>query len=144
LISWRAPAFARAYRHGQRPGTDQQGDVLLVKAHRREAALHPAGKPTQNAFVESFNGKFREYCLNLNWFASLDDARSTLRLASSLQLRAAASVTGQETSSGIRQGGSLINFTSHIQPCSHAGVRSYSRMLRYAHRAVNRAKSPPK
>ncbi len=36
------------------------------------------GKPTQNAFVESFNGKFRDYCLNLNWFASLDDARSTI------------------------------------------------------------------
>ena len=36
------------------------------------------GKPTQNAFVESFNGKFREYCLDLNWFASLDDARSTI------------------------------------------------------------------
>lgn len=36
------------------------------------------GKPTQNAFVESFNGKFRDYCLNLHWFASLDDARSTI------------------------------------------------------------------
>lgn len=36
------------------------------------------GKPTQNAFVESFNGKFREYCLDLNWFASLDDARSSI------------------------------------------------------------------
>jgi putative transposase len=36
------------------------------------------GKPTQNAFVESFNGKFREYCLNLHWFASLEDARSTI------------------------------------------------------------------
>lgn len=36
------------------------------------------GKPTQNAFVESFNGKFREYCLNLHWFASLQDARSTI------------------------------------------------------------------
>ena len=37
------------------------------------------GKPTQNAFVESFNVKFREYCLDLNWFASLDDARSTIQ-----------------------------------------------------------------
>lgn len=36
------------------------------------------GKPTQNAFVESFNGKFRDYCLNLHWFASLSDARSTI------------------------------------------------------------------
>jgi putative transposase len=36
------------------------------------------GKPTQNAFVESLNGKFRDYCLNLHWFASLADARSTI------------------------------------------------------------------
>ncbi len=36
------------------------------------------GKPTQNAFVESSNGKFREYCLEPNWFVSLEDARSTI------------------------------------------------------------------
>lgn len=36
------------------------------------------GKPTQNAFVESFNGKFREYCLNQHWFANLEDARSII------------------------------------------------------------------
>jgi hypothetical protein len=28
----------------------------------------------QTAFVESFNGKFREYCLDLNWVAGIDDA----------------------------------------------------------------------
>lgn len=28
------------------------------------------GKPVQNAFVESFNGKFRDECLNLHWFRS--------------------------------------------------------------------------
>jgi putative transposase len=39
--------------------------------------IHP-GKPTQNAFVESFNGKFRDYCLNLHWFTSLQDARSEI------------------------------------------------------------------
>lgn len=36
------------------------------------------GKPTQNAFVESFNGKFRGQCLNLYWFRDLDDARRTI------------------------------------------------------------------
>jgi len=36
------------------------------------------GKPTQNAFVESFNGKFRDYCLNLHWFSILEDARSII------------------------------------------------------------------
>ena len=33
------------------------------------------GKPTDNAFIESFNGKFRAECLNANWFLSLDEAR---------------------------------------------------------------------
>jgi putative transposase len=40
-------------------------------------ALHfiEPGKPVQNAFIESFNGKFRDECLNENWFVSLDEAR---------------------------------------------------------------------
>lgn len=33
------------------------------------------GKPVQNCFVESFNGRFRDECLNENWFLSLNDAR---------------------------------------------------------------------
>ena len=34
------------------------------------------GKPTDNAFIESFNGSFRAECLNASWFLSLEDARS--------------------------------------------------------------------
>lgn len=33
------------------------------------------GKPTDNAFIESFNGSVRAACLNKNWFLSLDDAK---------------------------------------------------------------------
>lgn len=33
------------------------------------------GKPTQNAFIESLNGKFRNECLNQHWFRSLEEAR---------------------------------------------------------------------
>ena len=36
------------------------------------------GKPTDNAFIESFNGKFRAECLNAHWFLSLDDARAKM------------------------------------------------------------------
>ena len=36
------------------------------------------GKPTDNAFIESFNGKFRAECLNENWFLSLTDARDKI------------------------------------------------------------------
>jgi putative transposase len=33
------------------------------------------GKPTDNAFIEAFNGRLREECLNQSWFLSLEDAR---------------------------------------------------------------------
>jgi len=36
------------------------------------------GKPVQNAFVESFNGKFRDECLNLHWFRSIRHAREEI------------------------------------------------------------------
>jgi putative transposase len=36
------------------------------------------GKPTEIGHIESFNGKFRDECLNENWFTSLDDARRKL------------------------------------------------------------------
>ena len=36
------------------------------------------GKPGQNAFVESFNGRLREECLNTQWFLSLSDAKSKI------------------------------------------------------------------
>ena len=32
------------------------------------------GKPTDNPYIESFNGSFRDECLNINWFMSLEDA----------------------------------------------------------------------
>jgi len=38
------------------------------------------GKPTDNSFIESFNGKFRAECLNTHWFISLDDARSKMEV----------------------------------------------------------------
>jgi putative transposase len=34
------------------------------------------GKPTDNAFIESFNGRLRVECLNQHWFLSLDEARA--------------------------------------------------------------------
>jgi putative transposase len=36
------------------------------------------GKPTDNAFVESFNGRLRDECLNSHWFLSLADARAKI------------------------------------------------------------------
>lgn len=36
------------------------------------------GKPTDNAKVESFNGRFRQECLNAHWFLSLDEAKTKI------------------------------------------------------------------
>ena len=43
-----------------------------------EFAYIQPGKPTQNAFIESFNGKFRDECLNENWFFSLNHAKNLI------------------------------------------------------------------
>ena len=49
-------------------------------AYENEVELHfiEPGKPTQNAYIESFNGKFRYECLNQNWFVGLRDARELI------------------------------------------------------------------
>jgi putative transposase len=36
------------------------------------------GKPTDNATIESFNGRFRDECLNVHWFGSLEDAQQKI------------------------------------------------------------------
>lgn len=38
------------------------------------------GKPSDNAFIEAFNGRFRQECLNENWFLSLEDARDKVEM----------------------------------------------------------------
>ena len=55
-------------------GPEFTSKAMFFWAKKTGTKLHffQPGKPTQNAFVESFNGKFRDYCLNLHWFASLD------------------------------------------------------------------------
>ena len=36
------------------------------------------GKPTDNAYVESFNGTFRAECLDVHWFATLTEAKQLI------------------------------------------------------------------
>ena len=38
------------------------------------------GKPVQNSHIESFNGRFRDECLNANWFRNLFDARQRIAM----------------------------------------------------------------
>jgi len=46
--------------------------------HGVELYFIDPGKPTQNAYIESFNGRLREECLNLHWFTSLEEARAII------------------------------------------------------------------
>lgn len=59
-------------------GTEFVSRVLDLWAYHRGVTLDFSrpGKPTDNAFIESLNGKFRAECLNAHWFMSLDDARA--------------------------------------------------------------------
>ncbi|MHC2598869.1 transposase InsO family protein [Kluyvera sp. 1366] len=43
-----------------------------------ELLLIQPGKPTQNGFIESFNGRFRDECLNEHWFSVILHARKTI------------------------------------------------------------------
>ena len=51
--------------------------AMLTWAHARGVQLFliEPGKPNQNAYIESFNGRFRDECLNEHWFTSLPHAR---------------------------------------------------------------------
>ena len=61
-------------------GPEFTGKALDQWAWERGVKLHfiDPGKPVQNAFVESFNGKFREESLNETWFRSLQHAREVI------------------------------------------------------------------
>jgi transposase InsO family protein len=61
-------------------GPEFCGRTLLTWAHARGLTLRliEPGKPNQNAYVESFNGRFRDECLNEHWFTSLAHARTVI------------------------------------------------------------------
>ena len=58
-------------------GTEFQSRALEDWAYRRGVQLDfiRPGKPVENAFIEAFNGRLRDECLNVHQFASLADAR---------------------------------------------------------------------
>jgi len=61
-------------------GSEFSGRVLEAWAMGNNVQLcfiRP-GRPVENSFIESFNGRLRDECLNVEWFASLEDARQKL------------------------------------------------------------------
>jgi putative transposase len=107
-------------------GPEFDGQVLDKWAYRRAVQLcfiRP-GKPNENAYIESFNGKFRDDCLNEHWFLSLAHARrvieawrieyNTERPHSSLGNR-----TPAEFASGLpRPGEERVSLTADSNPSS--------------------------
>jgi putative transposase len=51
---------------------------LWAYTHKVQMDFNRPGKPTDNATVESFNGKFRDECLNTHWFESIPDAKKKI------------------------------------------------------------------
>ena len=58
-------------------GKEFCGRAMLDWAHARGVRLYliEPGKPNQNAYIESFNGRFRDECLNEHWFTTLQHAK---------------------------------------------------------------------
>jgi putative transposase len=54
--------------------SSQAVDLWVYQNAVRTAFSRP-GKPTDNAFLESFNGTFRAECLNAHWFTSMTEAK---------------------------------------------------------------------
>jgi putative transposase len=61
-------------------GPEFTSEALDIWAHHHGVTLHfiDPGKPVQNAYAESFNGRLRDECLNESWFVSLRDAQATI------------------------------------------------------------------
>jgi putative transposase len=58
------------------------GRLMDMWAYHRGVRLDFSrpGKPTDNSFVETFNGSLRDECLNVHWFATLSEARTVLEV----------------------------------------------------------------
>ena len=61
-------------------GKEFCGRAMLTWAHAHQVALRliEPGKPNQNAYIESFNGRLRDECLNEHWFLNLAHARAII------------------------------------------------------------------
>ena len=61
-------------------GSEFSGRLLDLWAYHCKARIDFSrpGKPTDNCYVESFNGSFRDECLNVHWFETIDDAKAII------------------------------------------------------------------
>lgn len=109
-------------------------------SHEVQLCFIRPGRPVENGFIESFNGRLRDECLNVEWFSSLDDARQKLakfrehynqqRPHSALADRTPAAFAAlhrgkASTSMGRALQSLLIEPLECAKPASTAGERTY-------------------
>jgi putative transposase len=103
-------------------GPEFASRLLDAWAYQRGVVLHfiEPGQPIQNAFIESFNGKFRDECLNEHWFTGFPDARFTIECwrRDYNQVRPHSSLGGLTPEEYARQAAALRSATppSGLQP----------------------------
>ena len=71
--------YPQAVRTDNGPEFTSRAFLDWAKRHGIKHILIEPGAPTQNGYIESFNGKFRDECLNEHWFETLAQARVVIR-----------------------------------------------------------------
>lgn len=70
--------YPKAVRTDNGPEFTSRAFMTWAQKHGIKHILIEPGSPTQNAYIESFNGTFRDECLDENWFESLEQARQAV------------------------------------------------------------------
>jgi putative transposase len=70
--------YPDAVRTDNGPEFTSRAFMAWARKHGIRHILIEPGRPMQNGYIESFNGKFRDECLNEHWFETLPQARNTI------------------------------------------------------------------
>ena len=70
--------YPKAVRTDNGPEFTSRAFMSWAQGHGIRHILIEPGRPMQNGYIESFNGKFRDECLNEHWFGTLAQARAIL------------------------------------------------------------------
>ena len=72
--------YPKAVRTDNGPEFTSRAFIAWTQRHGIRHILIQPGRPMQNGYIESFNGKFRDECLNEHWFESLAQARNEIEV----------------------------------------------------------------
>ena len=70
--------YPKAVRTDNGPEFTSRAFIGWAQTHGIRHLLIEPGRPMQNGYIESFNGKFRDECLNEHWFETLHQARTAI------------------------------------------------------------------